>query len=372
MIIIIKVKIKLFVEFFKTKIMKHFFFNTTKLTIVFALFGMTFFTNCEKDETEDLNNETLIEKGQGVFVINEGAFQNENSSLGYIDNVSGEVHNDLFYEINDRFLGDVFQSMKIINNNAYLVINNSGVIEITEPETVEHVATIEGFTSPRHILPVDETTAYVTDLFAGKIWIVDLSEHSIESEIEFPGGWSEAMMKTEHGVFVTAPNANKVYTIDPSTHTVTDSLEVFPQPNSMVTDKNGMVWVLSGGTWDGEVGGLTAINPGTFEISTEIQFAENSGSASDLTINPAGNKLYYIAGNIWEFSIEESQLQSEPFIESQGEVFYGLGICPLANDIYATDAMDFNQKGKVIKYSSQGVEIESFDAGIVPSGFLFY
>ncbi len=352
--------------------MKNFLSNKVKLSILSALFGMVLFTNCEKDEQEDLNDQTITEKGNGVFVINEGAFQNENSSLSYIDKISGEIHNDLFYDVNNRLLGDVFQSMEIINQSAYLVVNNSGVIEVVDTKTIELKATIDGFTSPRYILPVDESTAYVSDLFAGKIWIVNLSDNTIEDGIEFPGGWSEALVKTGKNVFVTAPNANKVYVIDHISHTITDSLEVLPQPGSMAIDKYGMLWVLSEGTWEGETGGLTAIDPGTPEITTELPFADDSGFHSSLTVNKAGDILYYIGNDIWEFSVDETALPSVPLIENQGEYFYGMGISPSTGNIYVTDAIDFNQKGKVLQFTSEGDKINSFDGGIVPAGFVFY
>ncbi len=352
--------------------MKHFSFNKTNLSIALALFAMTFFTNCEKDEQDGLNDQTIIEQGNGVIIINEGSFQNENSSLSYIDKINDKIHNDLFYKVNERLLGDVFQSMEIINEKAYLVINNSGVIEVVEPETVEHVATIEGFTSPRHILPVDDETAYVSDLFAGKIWIVNLIDHSVESEIYFPGGWSESMLKLSGRIFVSAPDANKVYIIDPTSHTITDSLAVLPHPGTMTVDKYGMLWVLSEGTWEGKTGGLTAIDPGTLEITTELPFPDGSGLYSKLTVNKAGDMLYFIGNDVWKYNINDTVLPSEPLIKNKGEFFYGLGVSPSTGNIYVSDAVDFNQKVKLLQFTPSGDKINSFDAGIVPAGFVFY
>ncbi len=355
--------------------MKHFLLNTTGLTIVFALFVLIFITGCEKDE--DAAPDAPTEKVDGIFIINEGAFLNENSSLSYIDKTTGEINNNVFYEANNRPLGDVFQSMKIFNEKAYMVINNSGVIEVIHPETIELITTITGFTSPRYFLPVNETTAYVSDLFAEKIWVVNLSNNSIESEIEFPGGWSESMIKAEGNVFVSAPNANNIYVIDPSSHEIIDNIEVFSQPNSMVTDNNGTIWVLSGGTWDWETGeqvetgGITAINSQTREVNETYSFPQDGISYSKLTINKTSEKLFYIGGGIWSMDITNPELTTEPLIENTGENFYGLGVCPETGNIYVSDAIDFNQRGKIMQFSSQGNKIESFDAGVVPAGFVF-
>ncbi len=358
--------------------MKHFFINKTKLSIILASCVMFLFAGCEENDEGDPNDQAVVEKGKSVFVINEGAFQNENSSLGYIDKTTGEIHDDLFFDINDRLLGDVFQSMEITNEEAYLVINNSGVIEVINPETIELLSTISGFDSPRYMLPVDETTAYVSDMLAEKIWIVDLDDHTIESEIEFPGGWSESMIVADGNVFVTAPNANKIYIIDPSSNDIIDNIDVFAQPTSMVTDDNGTLWVISEGLLDWEtgeqveVGGITAINTQTMEATETYSFPEDGMSYSNLAINKTSQKLYYIGGGIWSFDIEGQELPTEPLIQNEGETFYGIDICPQTGDLYATDAIDFNQQGKVIQYTSEGDKVDSFDAGIVPSGFVFY
>ncbi len=342
------------------------------------MLGMFLLTGCDKDEEGDPNDYKLIEQGNTVFVINEGAFMNENSSLSYIDKTKNNIDNDFFYDVNDRLLGDVFQSMEIINNEGYLVINNSGVVEVVDHKTIELKTTIDGFNSPRYILPVDESTAYVSDMFEGCIWVVDLDDHTIESEIEFPGGWSEAMVKIDDNVFVTAPNVNKVYVIDPTSHSITGSLEVLPQPNSLVTDKDGSLWVLSGGEFDFETGeqiepgGLTEINAQTIEKIQQYSFPEDGISYSNLTIDESGKDLYYIGGGIWNMSIDDQELAGEPLIESQGENFYGIGVSPQTGNLYVGDAIDFDQRGVVLKYTSAGDKIDSYDAGVAPGGFLFY
>ena len=53
-----------------------------------------------------------------------------NAELGFINNGLKQRLDNVFQSANNRNLGDVFQSMNIINEQAYLVINNSGKIEI--------------------------------------------------------------------------------------------------------------------------------------------------------------------------------------------------------------------------------------------------
>lgn len=359
--------------------MKNYFLRRMKSIILLSFVTSMFvLTNCDKDEDKVDNGQSTSEKDTGVFVINEGSFGNENSSLSFINNETGDITNDMFYDKNNRPLGDVFQSMNIINEKAYMVINGSSVIEVIDPETIESEATITDFTSPRYIIPINDSKAYVSDLFAGKIWIVCLDDNQIEDNIEFSAGWSEYMIEYGNNIFVTAPDVDKVYKINPETHSIIDEVEVQSMPSTMIVDKNDVIWVISGGRYDFgtgeqiEAGGITAIDAEDMEVITELTFPKDGVSYSNIQICEDGETIYYIGGGVWELSISDDELPSEPIIESNGNFFYGLGVCPKLGDFYISDPKDFNQRGEVLIYNSEGELKNSFSSGIVPSGFLFY
>ena len=41
-------------------------------------------------------------------------------------------------------------------------------------------------------------------------------------------------------------------------------------------------------------------------------------------------------------------------------------------NIYISDAIDYSQKGKIYIFTSRGILLNSFNAGIIPGGFYFY
>ena len=54
-----------------------------------------------------------------------------------------------------------------------------------------------------------------------------------------------------------------------------------------------------------------------------------------------------------------------------GTLFYNMAVDPKTGDIYVTDAKNYSMNGTVYRYSNDGVLLNSFEAGIIPSAMLF-
>ena len=151
-------------------------------------------------------------------------------------------------------------------------------------------------------------------------------------------------------------------------------IEVGKEPNSMVVDKNGHVWVLcEGRTWDygyGEQPSLWEINP--LLKTAEKRYVFN-GTASALKVNRAGDRFFMICNNsVRRFDLATMDM-SEDFgiaAEAQG-LFYNMAVDPETGDIYVTDAKNYMMNGTVYRYNEDGVLLSSFEAGVIPSAMLF-
>ena len=81
--------------------------------------------------------------------------------------------------------------------------------------------------------------------------------------------------------------------------------------------------------------------------------------------------IYFLNNGVWRMSENDSILPMTPLIASSGNSFYGLGIDAVRHEIYVSDAIDYVQKGKILRYYSDGTLKNSFLAGIIPGDFLF-
>ena len=118
----------------------------------------------------------------GYFIINEGNYGVGNGSISYVSEEGSVVH-DIFYSNNLFQLGDVVQSMKIINDFAYIVVNNSSKIEVATADSILYVSTIP-LSSPRYIAQVSEDKAYVTDWGINGVQVIDLNTNTVTSSIQ--------------------------------------------------------------------------------------------------------------------------------------------------------------------------------------------
>ncbi|MDC3130596.1 FG-GAP repeat protein, partial [Bacteroidota bacterium] len=100
--------------------------------------------------------------GDGYFVTNEGNFGSGNGSVSFISN-NGSVQNNVFYNTNMFYLGDVVQSMSTANNKGYIVVYNSGKVEVVDMNTMNHIKTIGNVGSPRYFTQVSQDKAYLSD-----------------------------------------------------------------------------------------------------------------------------------------------------------------------------------------------------------------
>jgi hypothetical protein len=327
------------------------------------------FISCKKN---DDNPDGSFLTGDGVFLLNEGNFMGGNGSLSFYSYDSLKIYNDLFADVNGRPLGDVPNSMSIFGDNAYIVVNNSGKIEVIKTSNLESVKTISGLISPRNIAFVSTSKAYVTSMFSDSLIIINLTDNSISGYIDLRRS-SESIAVAGDKTFVANwIKGNEIMVIDNTYDEVVDSITVGMEPESMVFDGNNMLWVLcNGGLMRENFAELDGINTTFNTIEKHIQFASKLESPSCLSIDGTGETLYYLEGGVRKMNITAAALPSEPFIPESDHNFYKLGINPSNNDIFVTDAVDYQQNGFLLHYNGTGALVFSLMAEIIPGSICF-
>lgn len=332
--------------------------------------------------------------GAGVFICNEGNFMYGNASLSYYDTQNRTVDNQIFYNANNFPLGDVCQSMSIIDGKGFVVVNNSGKVYVIEINTFKYLGAITGLTSPRYIQQVSEDKIYISDLYSPSMAIANpktlkVTGHIYMGTTKGPGkvNGTEQMVKFGNYVYVCSWSFNnKVYKIDTTTDKLVDSLTVTKQPNSMVLDKNGKIWVLSDGGYTGSPYGqeratLIKIDAERFVVENILPFAGMEASPSELSINESKDRIYFINGSwasgsvpnsgVYTMSVEQTALPSAPLIAEEGRLFYALGVNPYTGEVYVSDAIDYVQRSVVFRYSAGGDLLDQFKVDITPGAFCF-
>lgn len=336
-----------------------------KLIIPILLFLA--FSSCVKDEPDPIPNPVVLGPAKKVYVVNEGNFGSNNAGITLFNTGTGNGSEDYYKERNGIGLGDVAQSMTKLNGDYYIVVNNSNKIVVCD-STLKLKRTISGLTSPRYVIGVSASKGYVSDLYANGISIIDLVTGVKTGSISLPGS-SEQMVMLTNKVFVANSAKDKLYVINTSSNSVTDSISVGINASSLVLDKHNKLWVLSSGTSSVQ-GKLSLIDPATNSVTWSQSFALNE-KAGMLCINGTKDTLWYAnKDGICRMPIVSTSLPNA-FITSTSNV-YGLGVHPTRFEVYVADAMDYVSKSKIYAYkSSNGVLFGNFKAGFISNGFYF-
>ena len=357
-----------------------------KLKSIIYLFALSLlFTACTKPgDTPDEEPVDYGKYGLGVLISNEGTFGSGNGSISVYDSSNDLISNEIFQLENSRSLGDVVQSVNRVGDYAFIQVNNSNKIEVVDGKSFAEVGVIEDLTQVRYVIG-DETTAYASAWGTwgadGKVYIIDLNTLTVTGSVA-TGLGPECMVLLDDKLFVANSGGwgydNSVSVITTSTNIRLMNIEVGANPKSMVLDKNDNLWVLCSGSalydanWNitgHNPSKLVQINTTDYTVIKEISVFEEQHPAK-LAINPEGDILYIGAGfgfnGIYTYEIDDASFAEDLLIDKS---FYGFDVNPSDGVIFAYEALNFTERGKLYRYDNKnGIELGNYLVGIAPNG----
>lgn len=314
----------------------------------------------------------------GVFITHEGAFSGGTGTVSFYSRAVGGIKNDIFAAENGgAVIGNILQSMTVVNDNAYLLVNNANRIVITNVKTFKYQDSITAVTMPRYLLDIDGKKGFVSEWgangTAGAVKVLDYANKRFTKTIP-TGKGAERMLKISNSIWVINNGGfdsdSTVAIVDIVTEAVTSKINVGVSPNSLVQDANGDIWVLSGGAWGAANGKLVKISNNA--IVSTFNVPQGSGS---LVTNVAKNLLYFRGGN----AVYQKDLTATPpsvFVDKPTPTatfgaLYGLGLDPKTGNLYLADAKNYSSAGTVYVFNASKTLADSMKTGIIPSNFWF-
>lgn len=327
--------------------------------------------SCKKEGSKVVNQGSVI-------IVNEGGFQHGDASISLYDPSTKVVTNNVFKSENNFSLGDVAQSLCMIGDTAFIVMNNSQNIVVADAsQNFKYLRSIAMTgASPRFFLPISGSKAYVSDIYANKIWIIDYHSGTITGNIPV-SGWTEQMIATGGKIYVTEKTApmgtavHKLLMIDPSTDQLTGSIDLATDPGSMALSDQGKLYVLTSQQPSPAVNAsIYVVNLSSFSIEHKVDFGVGH-TPSCLRYSSFTHQMLYADNGIYAMAQTDTVLPRSAFITSNNWNIYGLNADPADGDIYISDALDYQQASRIMRYSSTGTLIDAFNSGIITNAFIF-
>lgn len=319
----------------------------------------------------------------GVFIVNEGGFTLGQASLSFIDFVEDSIYNNVFQAINNRALGDVFQSMYYADGKAFLVINNSQKIEVVDSITFESLATIDNLNSPRQVLAHDDKL-FVTSLYSDNITVLDGQSYTVVDTL-YAGGWTEQMLVINNELWVTVrqtfsnntPDKRKGLVVFDLENMTSTYLPLAQGANSMALDTNDDLWVLCDGGIEEELGGLYKLDVEFKEVKRIINFKSIEYSGGSLQMDASKEQMYFIITDIesgvntfdiMQLDINATSLPNTVFYDGEQKYLYGFKLDEANDFLFVNDAVGLLQEGFCYQYELTTLrEIRKYKTGIFNS-----
>lgn len=340
--------------------------------------------SCTKDDDNSPPTPVAGAYSAGVFIINEGSGGNGNGVSFFDRSNLSQIKRDIYQDANGNAIGDIPQSLTVVGDKAYLVVNNSNKIEIVAADTYKHVSQIEQLKLPRYFTALSSTKGYVTEAVTysgrpGRVRVINLTTNTLGDTIA-AGIQPEQLLQAGGKVFVSNWGDNTLTIIDPTRNTVETSLVVGGAPRTMVLDADNKLWVLCGGavynpdytpnTAKSTNARLVRIAPASNAIELTIDLGDNMANYGTLQRSPDGRTLYYTGqGGVFSLPITATVAPTAPLVRRGS--FYGLGVDPKDGLLYLTDALDYVSNGRVIRYGTTGAVRDSFAVGVNPGSVYF-
>lgn len=330
-----------------------------------------FLSSCEKEKI------TAPPSSGGVYIINEGNFNFGNAEVSVYNPESKQVNNNQFQAANGYSLGDVAQSMFVKDSFGFIVVNNSSKIEVVKLPSLQKIRTIIiPNSSPRYFLAINDSIAYVSELYANKVHVVNYIKGTLVTQISVPQ-YTERLVQVDEYVFaegkkIFANSSAKgaLIRLRISDHSFVDKREFTGDVNGIVKDSANHIVVLVGR----DTATLTTAALHWFDKNMTLlhtySFDTLNESPSLLSYSPADARLWYVVGE-YVYGMDEGSLQAWAYIHATGSNIYALGIDPKNGEVYVSDALDYVQPSHILRYHKNGTLIHSFTAGVIAGNFAF-
>ncbi len=315
----------------------------------------------------------------GVLVLNEGLFEQNNASISFYDGT--ESFQLVFESENSRGLGDTANDFEAysIGGEDYIIIavDVSSQVEIIERTTMKTVAQIPLFDGinarePRRIKVLGDI-AFVCN-FDGTVAIIDLTTNALVTLVEV-GANPDGLVVVGDKLYVSNSGGlhypvydSTISVINTTSYAVETTFETRINSTQMVLDGQGEIYLVSRGNYDD-------IPPAMLRIDTETNTVLDVLELPISSLVLYNDWLYFYHADdavVYRYNTLTETIDPTVIVDlSSYETFFGFHIDPITNRIYCIDANGYVNSSTISVYQINGDYLFQFQAGLNANDFIF-
>ncbi len=314
----------------------------------------------------------------GIYILNEGVWQMNNSTLSYYDIENNTFTEDIFLERNHRGLGDTGSDLQIYGSKLYCIVNSSNRVEIMRADDAVSLKAISLDGKQPRKIAFHQGKAYVS-CFDGDIVRIDTATMEVDGTV-YSGSNPEGLCVCNGKLYVANSGGlnypdynNTVSVIDLNSFSLVKTITTGINPYHVESYDNRHVYVASRGNYNDVPYNLQKIDAQSDEIVKDYNM-----EVLMFTICDHYAYLYNYNFSTAESWIKVMDLNSDSIVKehfiTDGTTLttpYSISVNPLNQDVYITDAGNYTVNGDVYCFSKEGKKKFSFESGINPCKVVF-
>lgn len=333
--------------------------------------------SCSDDDSSPEHEKKI--SGNGIYLLSNGIWGQNNSMLDFYDFETGEVAQNVFQGEGNRGLGDTANDLLVYGSKIYIAVTTSNRIEITDlcGKSLSYITPENGgsrIAGPRY-LTASEGKVYVS-MSGGYVARIDTAGLVSEDIIEVGAG-AEGICASGGKIYVSIsvnPSPSTfVKEINPATLEV-KQLDVIDNPTQIRADKNGLLYVVSGGNSDNAwTNTLVKLNPATGDTTTLFV-------SKKLYVEMAADHLYVLASEVdadgaietqyLKYDVVKQVFETKPFVSEDVTIKYvqSVAVDDQTGEIYITSGK-YTTTGFLHILTKDGREVKTASlSGMNPMG----
>ncbi|MEO6631715.1 MAG: DUF5074 domain-containing protein [Mucilaginibacter sp.] len=342
--------------------------------LLIAIMFISVLASCHKDKITP-KTDTPTATRAGLYVLNQGGFGSNNSTLTYYDYTTKLLTADIFSSVNGGSkVGDTGNDIEVYGSRMYIIVNNSNRVDVVNAKTGKLIK--QDSVHQCRSVAFYKGNAFITS-YDGNVAVMDTATLTISKYITV-GRNPEQLVVSNDKLYVANSgglsfgNPDKtVSVIDLNSLTETKKITVTADPVSIAADTYGNVYVISLGDFASIQAGITVIDNKTDVVKS--QFAPALGYNIPMVVQ--GDFVYYLtADNKIAVYNAKTQVAAQANFITDGTVIttpYALAADALTGEIFVTDAKDYASNGTLYAFDKTGKLEYSITVGINPGKITF-
>jgi DNA-binding beta-propeller fold protein YncE len=358
------------------------------LTLLLAFTYFLFLTGCKETPTD--NNPVSPIGSRAVFILCEGTWGGDNSTITRYDQKSGTVIQDYFGVANPGLrLGDLASHIAIWGDKCFVSVSTTKTIEAIDLKTGKSLGRLilQGDRQPRKICIINDSIGYVTIYNQNSVVRFDTRKLTVLNEIKVgpaPEGivyYAGLLYVANSGagdLMAKEPDAGTIYIIDEPTMQIVTKLKPGPNVYNLIINKNrGILYAnyLHLYSQPDSLGGIVEYDLMTLK-STFVWRDRFTSYGQNFGFSQSGDTMYYINDKgVAMIDLNSRAIKKDYLVNpNTSEFWYSLSVSPIDGNIWIGNAKNYQVEGEVLVYEPAPIPIKlnNFKTGIIPNTILFY